>query len=128
MLEMIQVGIGLMLLMASNIVMGSYIAWANGDFDRKTLFTGIKKGSLIILVFIMIYIAGYLNKNLLAIPLGDTSVNLIDGLYTGTVVVFIAYSVQVIRKLMVLIAPSKEEQIQEMKAEIQDLEEEIEEK
>ena len=73
--------IGLIILMAVNIVLGSLTAMFAGSFNWKRFQTGIFKGSIIFVCLALVYLAGWLNQNIIAFEISGQTVNLMQATY-----------------------------------------------
>ena len=67
--SVIHLAIGLVLLVAVNIVLGSMNALFDGTFDKVKLRNGIIKGIIVAACFIAFYMAGWLNPDIIAIDI-----------------------------------------------------------
>ena len=74
--SIIHLAVGLVLLVAVNIVLGSLNALFDGSFDKVKLRNGIIKGIIVAACFIAFYMAGYLNPDIIAIEVDEQTVNL----------------------------------------------------
>ena len=100
--------IGVILLMSSNILMGSADALIGGQFDWNKFLKGVGKAVVISVAFGLALLAGELNPDIMVMTLGDTDVNIIAGFHMTLVASFIWYGAQVINKLRKFIVPTKE--------------------
>lgn len=107
MYEIVNVSIGLALLMVANIILGSYSAWANGKFNKEKMSKGLKKSFFILVAFVLIYTAGWLNQDILVMPVGDIEVNVMVAIYLGIVGAYVSYAKQVTLKAIELIQPKE---------------------
>ena len=105
--QIINVAIGLGLLMIANIILGSYKAWSNGKFNTLKMAKGVSKSVFILTAFVLTYIAGWLNQDILVMAVGDVDVNIMVAIYVGVVGAYIAYGKQVVTKLIAQIQPKE---------------------
>ena len=71
----IRLAIGLVLLVAVNVVLGSLNALFDGTFDRIKCRNGVIKGIIIAACFVAFYVAGRLNPDIVAIDIDGETVN-----------------------------------------------------
>lgn len=105
--DIVRVGIGLALLIAANITLGSTGAILSGDFDLQRFRTGIVKGLLVALSLVAIYWAGNLNPDLLVLDTGASTLNLLDAVYVLMIAAFVHYGYDIIQKLKCVLMPSE---------------------
>lgn len=92
------VAVGLLLLIAANVVIGSCDAWIAGQFDIKVFFKGIIKGLIIAACCLMAYAAGYLNPDV-TFSFNGASVALTSAMTLFMITAYGAYALKVLRKL-----------------------------
>ena len=83
--------IGLICVMASNILLGASLSKFKEEFSKEVLFKGIFKAICICLGVSLVYLCGYLNPNILAVNIEGVSVNLVDALrilFTGGIMYY----------------------------------------
>ena len=95
----IKIGVGLLLLILANIILGSVTAIIGGSWSWKKFWRGVYKGLIIVLALILVYIAGYLNPDMIVIPINDQKVNLMSAILLILTSAFIWYGRDVITKL-----------------------------
>jgi len=78
-IQIVRIACGLILLMISNIFLGSIEAWLNGQFDKKKLLQGVIKAFVVAISMCLVYIAGLLNTEVITIDINGEVVNLITG-------------------------------------------------
>jgi len=100
--------LGVILLMSSNILMGSADALLNGSFDWTKFFKGLGKAGVISLGMLMTLYAGILNPDIMTFEVGDEMVNISTGIKLALTASFIWYGGQNIKKLWNFIVPTKE--------------------
>lgn len=81
--SIIHLAVGLVLLVAVNIVLGSLNALFDGSFDKVKLRNGTIKGIIVAACFIAFYMAGWLNPDIIAIDVGRADRELDDCLQPG---------------------------------------------
>lgn len=74
--SIIHLAVGLVLLVAVNIVLGSLNALFDGSFDKVKLRNGTIKGIIVAACFIAFYMAGWLNPDIIAIDVDGQTVML----------------------------------------------------
>ena len=105
-IAIVRLGIGLVLLIAANIALGSVNAFMEGTWDIMK-FRGVVAASLI-----AVYYAGWLNPDLLVIEAEGQTVNLMTAVHIALLAAFTAYAVDVLKKLKDMLStatPGKEE-------------------
>ena len=93
----IRLAIGLVLLVAVNVVLGSLNAIFDGTFDRIKCRNGVIKGIIIAACFVAFYVAGRLNPDIVAIDIDGETVNL------AMVTAYVLYAKDVFSKLSKLV-------------------------
>ena len=99
--SVIHLAIGLVLLVAVNIVLGGMNALFDGTFDKVKLRHGIIKGVIVVACFIAFYMAGWLNPDIIAIDVdvdGQT-VNLMTASNLALLTAYVLYAKDVFVKL-----------------------------
>lgn len=102
-IEILNLAGGLFLLIVTNIGLGSNTAIMEGVFDEVKFRNGCIKGAVIAAALVAVYFAGYLNPNLLVIEVEGQTVNLMSAVYALLMAAFVAYAVDVLKKLRDLI-------------------------
>lgn len=97
--DAILLGIGLLVLIAVNIILGSVDAIITGGFDRDKLRRGVLKGAIVALCFAATYLVGWLNPDVMAVTINGQSVNLLTAVYLIIMAGFLFYAKEVIVKL-----------------------------
>lgn len=98
---------GVILLMSSNILMGSADALLNGQFDWNKFFKGLGKAGVISVGMIMTLYAGVLNPDIMSFEVGEEVVNIVTGIRLVLIASFIWYGSQNISKIKNFIVPTK---------------------
>lgn len=95
----IRLAVGLVLLIAANIALGSINAIIACEWDLVKFRNGCIKGGVIALALIAVYFAGYLNPDLMVVEVSGQTVNLMTAVSLVMLAAFTAYAVDVIGKL-----------------------------
>lgn len=106
-LSIINLGIGLILLMCINIILGSIDSIFKQSFDKKKFNQGLLKSFIIALCTIGMYFVGYLNPNVIAMNVNGQDVNLLTAIYILIMSGFVLYAKQCIEKLSKIILGGK---------------------
>ena len=100
--SIIHLAVGLVLLVAVNIVLGSLNALFDGSFKVK-LRNGIIKGIIVAACFNAFYMAGWLNPDIIAIDVDGQTVNLMTASNLALLTAYVLYAKDVFVKLKNLI-------------------------
>ena len=95
----IRLAVGLVLLIATNIALGSINAIIACEWDLVKFRNGCIKGGVIALALIAVYFAGYLNPDLMVVEVDGQTVNLMTAVSLAMLAAFTAYAVDVLKKL-----------------------------
>lgn len=95
--------IGLIILIAVNIILGSLAALFGSSFDWKRFRTGIYKGGIVFLCLALVYLAGFLNQDILAFEVSGQTVNLMQAIYIIVLVSYTYYGANVIKKFTTIL-------------------------
>lgn len=95
----IRLAVGLVLLIAANIALGSINAIIACEWDLVKFRNGCIKGGVIALSLIAVYFAGYLNPDLMVVEVDGQTVNLMTAVSLAMLAAFTAYAVDVLKKL-----------------------------
>ena len=95
----IRLAIGLVLLVAVNVVLGSL----NALFDRIKCRNGVIKGIIIAACFVAFYVAGRLNPDIVAIDIDGETVNVATAANLAMVTAYVLYAKDVFSKLSKLV-------------------------
>ena len=98
----IRLAIGLVLLVAVNVVLGSLNALFDGTFDRIKCRNGVIKGIIIAACFVAFYVAGRLNPDIVAIDIDGETVNVATAA-NPMVTAYVLYAKDVFSKLSKLV-------------------------
>lgn len=91
--------IGLIILIVVNIVLGSLSAMFAGDFDWKRFRTGVYKGCIIFICLALIYLAGFLNQDVIAFEVSGQAVNLMQAVYLIVFAGYVYYGKNAVEKI-----------------------------
>lgn len=98
--QTLQLGVGLILLMLANIMLGSVSSIFDGTFNWKKFLIGIGKSTVVVLSFYLVLIAGNLNSDMVMITFGETPMNLSDAVSFTLIGGLYFYAKQVFDKLI----------------------------
>lgn len=91
--------IGLICVMASNILLGATLSKCKDCFNWNALFKGIFKAVCVVLGVGLVYLCGYLNPSILAVNIDGVDLNLIDALRLVFTAGIVFYGYQDITKI-----------------------------
>ena len=97
--DCLKAGIGLFFLIVVNIVLGGLNAKIQDVYDWNKMKNGIIKGIVVIICISIVYYAGLLNSNIMAVNIGGTEMNLAVAVTTLVMTAFVWYGYQVITKI-----------------------------
>ena len=95
----LRLGGGLLLLVASNIAIGSIQAAVMREWDKRTFLRGLIKGGIVIGACVAVWFAGRLNPDLVVIEAGGQKLNLSTAFYLILVTGFGCYAGKILMKL-----------------------------
>ena len=90
---------GLLLFVIGNIALGSINAIITKTWDKRTFFNGLIKAGIVIAVFGVTYLAGWLNPDLLVIQIDDQTVSVLQAVYVILFAGYVYYGGSVLGKL-----------------------------
>ncbi len=99
----LRLGLGLLALIAVNIILGSIDAFLDKSFDRGKFLRGIIKGAIVAACFAVTYLIGWLNPDVLAVTINGEAVNLLTAVTLVVMAGFLFYAKEVIIKLAVFV-------------------------
>ena len=108
-MEMIKITVGLLLFMLANVVLGSVNSMFDKSFNTKKFFSGVGKALVILGVYVVVYIAGAINKDVLVTTIGEVEANVTTALYLVAFSGYIFYAKQLVEKLSTLLGTSKKQ-------------------
>ena len=94
-----RLGLGLLVLIAVNIILGSIDALLTKSWDKGKFLRGIIKGAIVALCFAAAYLVGWANPDVLAVTINGQSVNLLTAIYVVIMAGFLFYAKEVLMKL-----------------------------
>ena len=95
----IRLAVGLVLLIAANIALGSINAIIACEWDLVKFRNGCIKSAVVAAALVAVYFAGYLNPDLMVVEVSGQTVNLMTAVSLVMLAAFTAYAVDVIGKL-----------------------------
>ena len=98
-IDALRLGLGLLLLIAVNIILGSIDALLTKNWDKGKFLRGVIKGLIVALCFAATYLVGWANPDVLAVSINGQSVNLLTAVYVVIMAGFLFYAKEVILKL-----------------------------
>ena len=100
----LRLGVALIILICANIALGSFNSWFAETFDKEKFAKGIKKGALIVAIFVAVYFAGWLVPEMQAVIIDGEPVNLTTAMLYVVLAGFLWYAKEVLTKLAALIS------------------------
>ena len=107
-MEILSVAAGLLILIIVNIVLGCTKACFEKCFQRQRLWHGMIKGLIIFLCLGAVYLAGYLNPDVIAVNIGGVSYTLMEAIYLVVFGGYLSYAYQVVYKLSKMLSNKTE--------------------
>ena len=98
-MTVVKLAAGLLLLIAANIALGSINAIIAGAWDLVKFRNGCIKSLVIAAALIAVYLAGFLNPDLMVVDVDGQKVNLMTAVTLTMLAAFTVYAVDVIKKL-----------------------------
>lgn len=98
-MTVVKLAAGLLLLIAANIALGSINAIIAGTWDLVKFRNGCIKSLVVAAALIAVYLAGFLNPDLMVVDVDGQKVNLMTAVTLTMLAAFTAYAVDVIKKL-----------------------------
>lgn len=105
---MIKIIIGLVSAMLANVLLGVTLAKLKQEFKKEKLLSGLVKYLGIILGVLLMYIAGYLNPDIVVANINGIKVNLMAGIEVLFISGIVYYGVQDLIKLKNLLGLSND--------------------
>ena len=102
-MNLVYLGIGLIVLMLCNILMGSIDALLTQEFNKKKFLQGVIKAVVVVICFILTYFVGLLNPNVVAISVNGEMVNVLTAMNLVVLAGFTWYAKEVFIKLATFI-------------------------
>lgn len=98
-MTVVKLAAGLLLLIAANIALGSINAIIAGTWDLVKFRNGCIKGLVVAIALLAVYMAGFLNPDLMVVDVDGQKVNLMTAVTLTMLAAFTVYAVDVIKKL-----------------------------
>ena len=105
---MIKILIGLFSVMIANVLLGVTLAKLKKEFNKEKLLNGLVKYLSIIIGVLLMYLAGYLNSDIMIANINNVEVNLMTAIEVLFVSGIIYYGVQDLIKLKNLLGLSSD--------------------
>ena len=105
---MIKIVIGLMSVMLANVLLGVTLAKLKKEFNKEKLLNGLVKYLSIIIGVLLMYLAGYLNSNIMIANINNVEVNLMTAIEVLFVSGIVYYGMQDLIKLKDLLGLSND--------------------
>lgn len=107
MIAALRLGGGLLCLIFSHIAIGSIRAIITREWNWKTFWNGVIKGVIVIVSFVAVWFAGWLNPDLVIVEIDGQTVNLEMAVYMVLLSGFTYYAIMVIKKLKDIVTNKK---------------------
>ena len=105
---MIKIVIGLISVMIANVLLGVTLAKLKKEFNKEKLLNGLVKYLSIVLGVLLMYLAGYLNSNVMIANINNVEVNLMTAIEVLFISGIIYYGMQDLIKLKNLLGLSND--------------------
>ena len=105
---MIKIVIGLVSVMIANVLLGVTLAKLKKEFNKEKLLNGIVKYMSIVLGVLLMYLAGYLNSDIMIANINNVEVNLMTAIEFLFVSGIVYYGMQDLIKLKDLLGLSND--------------------
>ena len=105
---MIKIVIGLVSVMIANVLLGVTLAKLKKEFNKEKLLNGLVKYLSIIIGVLLMYLAGYLNSNIMIANINNVEVNLMTAIEVLFVSGIVYYGMQDLIKLKDLLGLSND--------------------
>lgn len=105
---MIKIVIGLVSVMIANVLLGVTLAKLKKEFNKEKLLNGLVKYLSIIIGVLLMYLAGYLNSNIMIANINNVEVNLMTAIEVLFVSGIVYYGMQDLIKLKDLLGISND--------------------
>lgn len=105
---MIKIVIGLISVMLANVLLGVTLAKLKQEFKKEKLLSGLVKYLGIVLCVLLMYLAGYLNPNIIVANINNVEVNLMTGIEVLFISGIVYYGMQDLIKLKNLLGLSND--------------------
>ena len=105
---MIKIVIGLVSVMIANVILGVTLAKLKKEFNKEKLLNGLVKYLSIVLGVLLMYLAGYLNSDIMIANINNVEVNLMTAIEVLFVSGIVYYGMQDLIKLKNLLGLSSD--------------------
>ncbi len=105
---MIKIVIGLVSVMIANVLLGVTLAKLKKEFNKEKLLNGLVKYLSIIIGVLLMYLAGYLNSDIMIANINNVEVNLMTAIEVLFVSGIVYYGMQDLIKLKDLLGLSND--------------------
>ena len=105
---MIKIVIGLVSVMIANVLFGVTLAKLKKEFNKEKLLNGLVKYMSIVLGVLLMYLAGYLNSDIMIANINNVEVNLMTAIEVLFVSGIVFYGMQDLIKLKDLLGLSSD--------------------
>lgn len=105
---MIKIVIGLISVMLANVLLGVTLAKLKKEFNKEKLLNGLVKYMSIVLGVLLMYLAGYLNSDIMIANINNVEVNLMTAIEVLFVSGIVYYGMQNLIKLKDLLGISND--------------------
>ena len=105
---MIKIVIGLVSVMIANVLLGVTLAKLKKEFNKEKLLNGLVKYISIVLGVLLMYLAGYLNSDIMIANINNVEVNLMTAIEVLFVSGIVYYGMQDLIKLKDLLGLSSD--------------------
>ena len=105
---MIKIVIGMVSVMVTNVLLGVTLAKLKKEFNKEKLLNGLVKYLSIIIGVLLMYLAGYLNSDIMIANINNVEVNLMTAIEVLFVSGIVFYGMQDLIKLKDLLGLSND--------------------
>ncbi len=105
---MIKIVIGLVSVMLANVLLGVTLAKLKKEFNKEKLLNGLVKYLSIIIGVLLMYLAGYLNSDIMIANINNVEVNLMTAIEALFISGIVYYGMQDLIKLKDLLGLSND--------------------
>lgn len=105
---MIKIVIGLVSVMIANVLLGVTLAKLKKEFNKEKLLNGLVKYLSIIIGVLLMYLAGYLNSDIMIANINNVEVNLMTAIEVLFISGIVYYGMQDLIKLKDLLGLSND--------------------
>lgn len=106
-LKVICLALGLIIFMIVNVILGRRKALSEGTFDKQKFKQGIYKGGIIFICLALVYFAGWLNKDIIAVTIDGNQVNMMQAVYLLILASYTYYATNIVQKFSKVLKSDK---------------------